>query len=111
MAGIWLQNRRQSLGMSQEDLAARLQLEGFDIARSTVGHWEQSRYSPPFENPRFTKTLSSILDLPVPTMLQMAGFELSNQHTEAGEAAAYIIDDLPPDKQDLALRLLEQLKR
>lgn len=110
MAGIWLKNRRQHLGMSQEDLAARLQLSGFDIARSTVSHWEQARYRPPFENPAFVKVMSEILDLDVPKMLYMAGFDIQTTHGELAEQGAYIIDSLPPDKQRLAIRLLETLK-
>lgn len=110
MAGIWLKNRRQHLGMSQEDLAARLQLAGFDFERSTVGHWEQARYRPPFENPSFVKAMSEILDLPIPKMLYMAGFEIQTTHGELAEQAAYLIDSLPPDKQKLALRILEQFK-
>jgi hypothetical protein len=33
----------------------------------------------------------------------------SQEHTEAGERAAYIVDRLPPDKQELAIGILEQL--
>lgn len=110
MAGIWLQNRRQHLGISQEELASRLQLAGFDIGRSTISNWEQSRHSPPFDNPKFLKAISEILDLPVSKVLYMAGFDLTSQHGEIAEQAAYLIDSLPPDRQILALRLLESLK-
>jgi len=97
--------------MSQEDLSARLQLAGFDIGRSTIGHWEQSRYSPPFDNPQFTKILAEILDLPVPVMLQMAGFELNITHSDAGERVAHMVDEMPPEVQDLVVRIVEQFKR
>jgi transcriptional regulator with XRE-family HTH domain len=110
MAATWIKDRRKHLRLSQEDVAAQLQLNGFSFTSGAVSHWENGRHAPPLENPDFRQALANVLRLDVRGMLTLAGYELTSQeHTEAGERAAYIVDRLPPDKQELAIGILEQL--
>lgn len=111
MAEHWLKTSRQRLGISQEELASQLQIRGFDISRATIGHWEQGKYPPPLENPEFCKALADILLISVRSLLSMAGYDIEEQqHSETAERVAFIVDRLPPDKQQLALKLVEQLQ-
>lgn len=107
----WLKRRRGEINLTQEELASKLQLAGFDIARATVGHWETGKVAIPLHDPRFIKTLSGILYMPMPTILKLAGFEFGDKHHEISEEIAYLVDDLPPEKQELALRLVQQLTK
>lgn len=104
----WLKERRKELRLSQEDLAAMLQLAGIDVVPSTISHWENGRYILPIDNPEFRRALSKALRMSVQDILIAQGYELQNDHSDEGERAAYIIDQLSPDKRGLALGILEQ---
>lgn len=105
----WLKSRREMLKINQDELAARLQIAGFDVSRASVSHWENGRHTPPLHDSKFRRALADALRLDVRSMLNLAGYEVNNvDHTEAGERAAFIVDQLPPEKQDLAINILEQ---
>lgn len=105
----WIRERRKELQYSQEDMARLLQLEGFDVVRATVGHWETGHAMPPLGDPGFVRALAAILRLDTLTVLQLAGYEIKTQHSEIGERLAQLVDGFPDDKQRLALKLVEQL--
>lgn len=107
----WLKQKREQVGInSQEELAARLQLEGINVTRAAISHWENGRNRPAFDDPDFTQALARVLRLTPPELLKLAGYQVARtNHTDAGERGAAIIDSLPPDRQNLAIKLLEQL--
>lgn len=105
----WLKMRREKVGIgSQEELAAHLQLEGIDITRSAVSHWENGTRQPPLNNPIFRQALARILRMSEPEILKMAGYKVATTYSDDAERAASIVEQLTPDKRELALRLLEQ---
>jgi transcriptional regulator with XRE-family HTH domain len=73
----WLKQLRERQKMSQEELAARLQLKGFDVSRGTISHWEQGRYKIPLDNPEIINALSAVLDVDVIEILASAGYQIS----------------------------------
>lgn len=107
----WLRKRREEIGIdTQDELAARLQLEGESFTRAAISHWENDRNNPPLDLQSFRESLARVLELSVPEMLALAGYEVAQgEHSAAGERAAYIVDELPEEKRNLAIRLLEQL--
>lgn len=108
----WLKENRQKLGLSQDELATQLQVRGIDVSRATVSHWENGRYNIPLENVEVRQALANILRIEVKTLLKLAGYEVeSKPHSDAAERAAWLIDQLPPEKQDLAVRLVEELAK
>jgi transcriptional regulator with XRE-family HTH domain len=108
----WLKTLREQSQITQEDLTARLQVEGFDISRSSLASWESGRYEPPLHDPEFRRALSRALRVNVRTILRLAGYEVDDQqHSLFAEKAAILIDQLPEDKQELAVRLIEQIAR
>lgn len=107
----WLKTLRKKHGLKQEDLAAKLQLAGLEYSRSSVSSWENGYHRPPLEDASFRQALANILRIDVKTLLKLAGYEVAtSQHSEAAERAAWIIDQLPPDKQELVLKLVEQFQ-
>lgn len=105
----WIQQRRKTLGMNQEELSAKLQLGGFDISRTTISNWENHVSTPPLENPRFVRALANALRLSMADLLNAAGYGIgSDAHSETARRAADILDQLSPDRQRLAMTLLEQ---
>lgn len=105
----WIKERRKELGYSQEDLARMLQLEGYSVVRSTVGHWESGLARPPLNDPAFVRIMADILKIDSLTLLQLAGYQINTQHSDIAERVARILDTMTEDKQKLALRLIEQL--
>lgn len=108
MVRSWLRQRREQLRITQDELAARLQVAGFDVTRASISHWEVGRNSPPLENPEFRKALADVLKMSVANLLKSEGFETSVDYSSNALYAAEIIDQLPEDKQRLALGILEQ---
>lgn len=107
----WLKARRRELGLSQEELAARLQVQGIDYTAGAISHWETGRYSIPLEESEFRKALAEALKMSVTAMLIAAGYEVKQGYSEAAQHAAEIVDQLPPSRQSLAVSILEQLLR
>lgn len=107
---LWLKQRREQLHLSQDELASRLQVEGFDLTRATISHWEVGRYQPPLNDANFRRSLAKILRMSIKDVLVSAGYEINqDDRSQAAERAAYILDQLPPDKQHLALDILERI--
>ena len=105
----WLKTFRIRRKLSQEELSARLQLQGFDISPGAISHWENERYKAPLDEAEFRQALANVLQVSVRELLVAAGYEVSQHpHSDAGERAAFIIDQLSPDKQELAIGILEQ---
>lgn len=106
----WLKDRREELELSQEELAARLQVDGINISRSGVSAWETGRNNPPLEEETFRKALAHALRLSVHELLIRAGFEtLSSKQSREAEIAANLIDRMPAEKREMALRILEAM--
>lgn len=107
----WLRKRREEVGItSQEELAEKLQLDGFSFTRASISHWENGRNNPPLDDPEFRRVLAKILRVSQPDLLRLAGYEVDRvSRTHEAERAAYIVDQLTPEKRDLAVRLLEEL--
>ena len=111
MGQHWLKTLRKQAGIeSQDDFAAQLQLHGLDVTRSTIGHWEQGRYTPDYSDPKIRIALAKVLRINVRTLLKLAGYEVEYKHTEIAEKIAEIVDQLPAQSQELALKLVEQLR-
>jgi transcriptional regulator with XRE-family HTH domain len=108
----WLRERRLELGIkTQADLAERLQLVGLDVTPGAVSHWENGRYNPPVDDPDSRRKIAEALNWTEPELLKAAGFNVVFQHTQPGHKAASIVDHLPPERQKLALDLLDVLAR
>ncbi|GIL12522.1 MAG: hypothetical protein BroJett038_12420 [Chloroflexota bacterium] len=107
----WIKERRIDLKMSQEDLAARLQLEGFQVTAGAISHWENGRHDPPLENPEFRIAIGKALRLNPTALLRRAGYEVANELSDNARQAAEIVDQLSEEQQRLALGILEQILR
>lgn len=106
MAAEWLRERRKELHLSQEELAARLQVRGFDLTPGAISHWENGRNIMPIEQTDFRQALAASLNLSVRELLKRAGYEvLRTARTDEAEIAAEIIDQLDSEHRKLALRL------
>jgi transcriptional regulator with XRE-family HTH domain len=112
MTDKWLKTLREQAQLTQEDLTARLQVEGVDISRSSLAGWESGRHDPPLQDPEFRRALSRVLRVNVRTILRLAGYEVDEQpHSVLAEKAALIIDQMPEEKQAAVVQLIEQIAR
>jgi transcriptional regulator with XRE-family HTH domain len=110
METSWLKARRKEVELTQEGLAQRLQLLGIEVTSGSISHWENGRYNIPFDDPEFRKALADALRMDVSAMLLMAGYEVEEEsQSVAAKQAAYIVDKLSPEKQKLAIGILEKL--
>ena len=109
MNGNWLRERRKRLEISQDDLAARLTVAGYEFSSKAISHWETGRHAPPLHDQSCRVALATALRMSVFELLLVAGYEvIPKSHTEDGERAAFIVDQLTLEQRELALRLLEQ---
>ena len=108
----WIKTLRERSNITQDELTARLEVEGFGISRSTLASWESGRYEPPLNNPVFRRAISKAMKVNIKTILKVAGYEVDDDgHSLYAEQAAMMVDQMSEDKQQLALRLLEQLTK
>lgn len=107
----WLRQLREEAQLTQDDIAARLQLEGFKFGRSAISNWESGRTNVPLKEPEFVKALAEILRLTENQVLLAAGYRITTKHhTHISERVANIVDDLPPDKQEMVLKIVQAIK-
>lgn len=113
MGAQWLRARREELHLSQDDLAARLQLEGLEVSRAAISHWETGRDQAPIENRKGLRALANSLDLTPAELLILAGVEPEEKiiQSDLARRGALIIDNLPPDAQKTAVDQLRALER
>jgi transcriptional regulator with XRE-family HTH domain len=110
MTNNWIKEQRENLGMSQDELAAQLQAAGLDVTRATVSHWETGRYSSPLDNARDIIILANVLKISVADLLKVAGYEVSTRsYGELARRAAFLVDQLSPEIQELAVEQLSIL--
>jgi len=107
----WIREQRKKLGLSQQDLVTQLELEGFDVSRSSVSNWENGTFNPPLENYDFRYALSKVLNISLAEIVSLSGLETSEQLSEDAIRAAVIVDQIPPRKRKMALGILEQILR
>lgn len=106
----WLQSRLKELDITQDELAARLQVEGLKTSRSTVSAWVTGRNNVPFKNMETRRALAKALKLSTREMLRMAGYETeTTNHTKEGELAAILIDQMTPEDREKILKIVETL--
>lgn len=66
----------------------------------------------PLDNVEFRQALANIFNIDIKTLLKLAGYEVdSKPHSDEAERVAYLIDQLPPDKRNLAVRLIEEMAK
>lgn len=108
----WIKTLRERASITQDELAIRLQVAGFEYTRGAINNWESERNQPPLHSAPFRQAFADALRVDVRTMLKLAGYEVDKtEHSVLAEQVAYIVDNLPPDKQQLALALVEQLAK
>ncbi len=107
----WLRKRRKELGLSQGDLAQKLQLDGVDISRSAISHWETGRHNIPLEREEVRKSLAGILKMDVEQILSLSGYELHKERSFKSNKIASIVDHLPEEDQDLILEYALMIER
>ena len=69
----YIRSRRKGLDISQEALAARLSISGYDCTESAVSHWEHGRAEPPIENPVFANALAIALEVNPSDLVRATG--------------------------------------
>lgn len=106
----WIKTLRQRAQITQDDLATRLQVAGFEYTRGAINNWESGRNQPPLHDSDFRQAFAEALRVNIRTMLKFAGYEVeATSHSLYAEHAAELVDQLSEDKQKLAIKLLEQL--
>jgi transcriptional regulator with XRE-family HTH domain len=108
----FLRQRLEELDLSLADLETRLNLYGHKVTKAAIGHWLTGRTRPPIKDRAFVEILAAALEMSVNEMLvKMNLIVLHDMHNPTSQRIAELVDRLPPDKQDLALRLIEQLAK
>lgn len=104
-----IKTRRISLGLTQDELAEKMTALGYQIQYTGISHWETGRTMPPLQNDVFRSALSLALEMTEVEIMRALGFRVESDHSPAGERAAALIDQMTPDQQERALKILEAL--
>lgn len=107
---MWIREARERLGLTQEGLTKRLSKLGYNVTRGAISNWE--RVAPPLDDANLREALSMALGMTEAQMLELAGYEVAGykaRHSEAGEQAANMIDQMTLEKQRKALIVLRKM--
>lgn len=109
---VFLRKRREALGLTQQKVADELSAKGYEASPAKVGHWETGRNKPPLNDPTFRRIMASVLQMDINQMMDDLGYIINSEDRSAeAQLAAAIVDDLPPDAQNLALDYLQLLQK
>jgi transcriptional regulator with XRE-family HTH domain len=112
MKHTWLKEQRERLGLSQEELAARLQAGGLDVTRATVSHWETGRYQSPLDSLQSLAVLAEVLQTSLDELLAVATADLqTREYSKVARQVAFLVDRLTPEGQQIALEQLKVLEK
>lgn len=107
----FLRRRLRVLGISLSELEARLNLYGHKVTKAAIGHWVTGKTKPPLKDREFVEILARALEMSAGEMLEQLGFVGSDEDwSPTVQRIASIVNHLPPDRQQLALKLIEQLE-
>ena len=110
--GEFLRSRRQQLGISLSELSSRLALRGVSISKAGIQHWEGGRNDPPLEDELFRTALAMSLEMSVNELMSAIGYIKSvSDYDSNAMRAADIVSHMTPDKQAIAIDILERLAR
>lgn len=110
MDNLWIRRRRKEIHITQLELATRLVEQGYPCTEATISHWELGRHSPPLDDVRFVEMFAKALHLSIRDLLDLAGYQVTNTpKSKYAEQAAYLVDQMNPDKQHLAVKVLEAM--
>lgn len=106
MFGEWIKKRREHLGLSQEELVARLQLNGLDVARSTVSSWEIGKHVTPLDSLIAVRAIAQSLEMSLGEIMGELGYLLPDQSLDPAERA--VINALRRGDKLEAIRLISK---
>ncbi|MBE7513845.1 MAG: helix-turn-helix transcriptional regulator [Anaerolineales bacterium] len=106
----FLRDRRKLLGISQDELAARLSNSGQETSHARVSHWETGRNKMPLHDKGFRVALAIALEMDTNELMEALGYVIiEDERSDKARLAANLVDQLPPDVQDVAIDQLTSL--
>ena len=112
MIAAFLKQRKDDLNLSLSDIETQLNLLGFNVTRSTVGHWMAGTRKPPLKDRKFLDALSTVYKMPIADMLDKMGLvDIAADMSPEARRAVDLIDHMPPEKRKMALDVLEAMAR
>lgn len=105
----WLRQRRDELGLTQDEMIARLQVEGVEVSRATLSNWENGVHYPPLKDEKARAGIARALKLSVKELMKRSGYDVTEIHSSAAERAAHIVDQLDEETQNKVVKMLEAL--
>lgn len=82
----------------------------YDMQDSGISHWERGRRTPPIGEKKFRVALAAALEMTEVDLMRELEFAVEQgSHSYAGERAASLVDQMTPDQQERALKILEAL--
>lgn len=101
--GVYIQQRRKALRMTQVDLSKELARLGYDRASTTIANWEAGEYPVPLE---LLAPLARALKEPSPVIL----YDLAGVLDQIpGGQIVQLLSDAPQEEVDRAERILRAL--
>jgi hypothetical protein len=108
----FLRQRLKELGLSFAGLQARLAEQDYNVTRAAVGHWVLGSRKPPIGDKEFMEILARALEMNYADLWEQTGlYTPLEERSPTAQRIAEIVDRMPPEKQDLALRIIEELAK
>ena len=106
----WLKQRRETLGITQQQLAQRLSAGGMPITKAAISKWELGRTPLPLQTPDNRHLIASVLELSISELLVLAGYEIEDEWSQNARLVATLFDSLLHQDRETILLLVHHLK-
>lgn len=108
----FLREHKERLGYSLSEMETQFNLQGYATTKSSIASWMVGTRKPPIKDAKFLEVLANIYKMSVPELLAGMGLMAEEYHGRSPEAlrAADLIDQMPPEQRQMALKVLEAMK-
>lgn len=106
----WMKQRRELLGITQDQLGERLAERGLHVTKGAISKWEIGRSPLPLTTPENRRALAEALEMSISELLIHAGYEIGVEWSHSARLLVSIFETLPPADRRTLLALATMLK-
>ncbi|MBC7870582.1 MAG: helix-turn-helix transcriptional regulator [Chitinophagaceae bacterium] len=106
----WLKQRRDILGITQDQLAERLTSGGMQITKAAISKWEKGKTPLPLQTAHNRHLIATALELAISELLVLDGYEIDIDFSRETRLIATLCETLSSQDREFILIMVNHLK-
>jgi hypothetical protein len=108
---LFVEKRKDELGMSYADVARELTLAGYSVSKQLVHSWVKGTKKPDVRDGKTRTALCSVFRIDEVSLFALFDIHIKTQPSSPeARYAAQLIDSMPDEKRKMAIGILEQIR-